>query len=250
MQAIAQTVAVFVLAYRVAPTVITRQLQLEQQQLCDAALGEDSVGGGGDDAAVPLQCGLRPEHAALLSCRPLAQQVLLGLAMVAWPVGLSWAVERRLRRQHAAMCGEWERRRQREQLQLESSTDAKKPQQRQHEPDPEQGPHSCRGELPVAHRIAGGGSASTAPADPPASATFAAPPARPAPAAVRPSSGTSSWTGGSTRYRSSMTAAVVSLKVCRLREVDARTSGPGNGVWVAQVAVAELGAVLAFAGLR
>ncbi len=98
---VAQTAATFVLAYRVTPTIVALQQQHQE--------GVHAV-----DGPVPLQCGggLRPEHSALLSCRPLAQQVLLGLAMVAWPVGLSWAMERRLRRQHAAMCREWERRRQ------------------------------------------------------------------------------------------------------------------------------------------
>ncbi len=90
ISALAQTTAVFIIAYRAAPSM--------------------TVAAGMTDGPVPLQCGggLRPEHSALLSCRPLPQQVLLGLAMVAWPVGLSWAWERRLRRQHAAMCREWE----------------------------------------------------------------------------------------------------------------------------------------------
>ncbi len=102
MHALAQTVAIFVQAYFVAPTIVTWWREQQQQP-----------GAGRDDGPVPLQCGspLRPEHSALLSCRPLALQVLLGLAMVAWPVGLSWAVDRRLRRQHAQLCAECERRR-------------------------------------------------------------------------------------------------------------------------------------------
>ncbi len=100
--AVAQTAAAFFLAYRVAPTILSLQTHGEQ------------IGQHPEGQPVPLQCGgVRPEHAALLSCRPLALQVLLGLAMVAWPVWLSWAVERRLRRQHGAVCREWERRRQR-----------------------------------------------------------------------------------------------------------------------------------------
>ncbi len=108
-QALAQTAAVFVLAYLVAPTIVTMQ----QQQLQLSGDSRHEVSGTCavvTPAPVPLQCGLRPEHSALLPCRPLALQVLLGLAMVAWPVWLSWAVERRLRRQHAELCADWGRR--------------------------------------------------------------------------------------------------------------------------------------------
>ncbi len=86
------------LAYRVAPT-LAAMLQEQQQGLWHPARGTgDSVD------AVPLQCGAVPAHPALLSCRPLALQLLTGVAMVAWPVALAWATERRLRRQHAALC--------------------------------------------------------------------------------------------------------------------------------------------------
>ncbi len=54
-----------------------------------------------------LQCGLVPAHSALLSCRPLALQLLTGAAIVAWPVAMAWATERRLRRQHAELCVAW-----------------------------------------------------------------------------------------------------------------------------------------------
>ncbi len=116
--AVVQTAAAFSLAYRVAPTILT--LRADGQRAEQRLRGQP----------VPLQCssGLRPEHSALLSCRPLPHQVLLGLAMVAWPVWLSWAVERRLRRQHAAMCSEWERRRQTE-LACGSQPDTERPQQ-------------------------------------------------------------------------------------------------------------------------
>ncbi len=102
LHALAQTAGVFLLAYLVAPTIVTmqrQQLQLYAGPVSDVELVSTSP--------VPLQCGLRPEHSALLPCRPLALQVLLGLAMVAWPVWLSWAVERRLRRQHAELCQDW-----------------------------------------------------------------------------------------------------------------------------------------------
>ncbi len=107
LHALAQTAGVFLLAYLVAPTIVTmqrQQLQLYAGPVSDVELVSTSP--------VPLQCGLRPEHSALLPCRPLALQVLLGLAMVAWPVWLSWAVERRLRRQHAVLCRDWGRRQQ------------------------------------------------------------------------------------------------------------------------------------------
>ncbi len=106
LHALAQTAAVFLLAYLVAPTIVTMQRQ--QLQLPRGSGYEVT----GTNAPIPLQCGLRPEHSALLPCRPLALQVLLGLAMVAWPVWLSWAVERRLRRQHAELCRDWGRRQQ------------------------------------------------------------------------------------------------------------------------------------------
>ncbi len=112
--AILQTAASFVLSYTVAPTIVTA---VHNRSLYDTVFGY----GTARQPSVPLECGLRPEHSALLSCRPLPLQVLLGLAMVAWPVGLSWAVERRLRRQHAATCREWERRRQRDTQNLTSS---------------------------------------------------------------------------------------------------------------------------------
>ncbi len=87
VQTLTQTVAVFLLAYLVAPTIATRQQQLQLQLSAEPS----SYASPASTAPVPLQCGLRPEHSALLPCRPLALLVLLGLAMVAWPVWLSWA---------------------------------------------------------------------------------------------------------------------------------------------------------------
>ncbi len=91
--AVVQTAAAFFLAYRITPTILALQM--------DGQHGDQQ---GQGQRPVPLQCGggLRPEHSALLSCRPLPQQVLLGLAMVAWPVGLSWAVDRSLKKQYIA----------------------------------------------------------------------------------------------------------------------------------------------------
>ncbi len=70
--------SVFILSYTVAPTILSAAHQ-------PSWYGTLRVHGGSGQFPVPLQCGgkLRPEHSALLSCRPLAQQVLLGLAMVA-----------------------------------------------------------------------------------------------------------------------------------------------------------------------
>ncbi len=48
-----------------------------------------------------------PPGGGLLSCRPLAVQAGVGLAMLVWPLWLTWAVERRLRMQHAALCAAW-----------------------------------------------------------------------------------------------------------------------------------------------
>ncbi len=50
---------------------------------------------------------MRPEHATLLSCRPLPLQLMIGLVMLVWPVWVSWHVEKGLRRQHAAQCDRW-----------------------------------------------------------------------------------------------------------------------------------------------
>ncbi len=202
IQALAQTAAIFIQAYRVAPTIVTRWR--EQQQ----------PGTGRDDGPVPLQCGspLRPEHSALLSCRPLALQVLLGLAMVAWPVGLAWAVDRRLRRQHAAVCREWVRQ-QRGRQQGQQQDVCRAPantQQQQRLP-------ACRGAVlrgnghRGVHTGSVSGSAGKAPDASPRQQTPAEAPA------AGPCPGTARGSGGprpSARYRSRMSSAMVTIKVC------------------------------------
>ncbi len=106
-----QTAAAFFLSYHVAPTILTLQLsEREQQRQQDRQDSQtNALSYRLPELPVPLQCGggLRPEHSALLSCRPLPQQVLLGLAMVAWPVWLSWTVDRFLKRTFRAAHRSW-----------------------------------------------------------------------------------------------------------------------------------------------
>ncbi len=208
VQALAHTAAVFVLAYRVAPTVVTGKRQQHWGRVLPLANANRGGGGG----PVPLQCGspLRPEHSALLSCRPLALQVLLGLAMVAWPVGLSWAVERRLRRQHAAVCREWERRRGLQQGQQGDALGAPATAQQQSFPPCSEATH-----LDNPHRGRSKGAALDSACSVPGGPS---PPMTPvAVQAVGPRPGTARAAGAphrSARYRSRMTATMVTVKVC------------------------------------
>ncbi len=234
MHALAQTAGVFLLAYLVAPTIATMQRQQLQPNDSQAS-GMDSIAATGP---VPLQCGLRPEHSALLPCRPLALQVLLGLAMVAWPVWLSWAVERRLRRQHAELCAAW-RRKQLELLQEQQPqppgcdiTAGEQDQQQQRTPQSVSsmvrvkltGAHHCSGPAfdPVGSAYRRHGrevNSETAPAGPIVAA--------PAPAAAADGMQRGGWRSGqplssgasalpptaSTRYRSTRGTVVAAVKV-------------------------------------
>ncbi len=203
--ALVQTAAAFFLAYRVAPTILTLQTGGQQHAEQQQPAGQ---------LPVPLQCdgGLRFEHTALLSCRPLAQQVLLGLAMVAWPVWLSWVVDRRLRRQHAKLCRELERiRRQQGKRELPLADT-----QQQHQGTPVCSPTtpvgtSSQGGRDVEFGITHDYTSTTATASMPAGA--AQPCSSSRLAVVLPSA--SSTPRPSALYRSSMSSAVVSLKVRR-----------------------------------
>ncbi len=207
MQALAHAAAVFVLAYRVAPTIVTRW----REQRSGAGLAYTATCGSDASGPVPLQCGspLRPEHSALLSCRPLALQVLLGLAMVAWPVGLSWAVDGRLRRQHAAVCSEWVRQQRGRQQGQQGGALCAPASTQQHGLAP---PCSVAKHLDSAHRgrMSGTASGSTcsAPGDTSSQKT-------PAEAQVADPGTASIAAARSARYRSRMAAAMAAAKVCR-----------------------------------
>ncbi len=103
-----QSITTFILAYRVAPTILSLQhaQRNQQQEMQDVCL-DPAESSSGIRLPVPLQCGVRPEHATLLSCRPLPLQLMIGLVMLVWPVWVSWHVEKGLRRQHAAQCDRW-----------------------------------------------------------------------------------------------------------------------------------------------
>ncbi len=201
---LAQTAVAFFLAYRVTPTILALQMD-----------GQNAEQQRQSHLPVPLQCGspLRPKHAALLSCRPLALQVLLDLAMVAWPVGLSWAVDRRLRRQHAELCRERERQRGCQQVAKRevSLPDIHQPQQR--------GTTRCGDATSLVTGCQGGKAASLGTSrDQTSTPTTASVPLASQPSgsrlAVLPSSSTTRGRP-SALYLSSMSTAVVSLKVRR-----------------------------------
>ncbi len=196
--------AVFVLAYHVSPSIVTRWREQHWGRASPTATTTCDA-----DGPVPLQCGspLRPEHSALLSCRPLALQVLLGLAMVAWPVGLSWAVERRLRRQHAAVCGERARRR-RQRVQQEDVP--RTPSWAQQHSTP-----TCsKALIPVnPQRAAASGSTCRVPVTVGSLSTPAEAPAVCPCLGTSPASASAGAPRPSARYRSRMTFATASVKV-------------------------------------
>lgn len=134
--------------------------------------------------------------ACRVACQPLALHVLLGLAVVAWPVGLEWAVEMRLRRQHTvAMCRECEGERE--------GTGRHRVQQQNLPRTP-----SCA--QPGEDKEAAGASACKVP-----DGSVPAPTEAPA---VCPHRGTPAAAAGAPRcsahYHSRMASATISIKVC------------------------------------